>query len=79
MSQPPAIYSYLTEEEAAEHKRLVQLLELARSPEPLTHKELAELCRCAPSTIRYHELNALTKIRHRCPELKEYLENTPKK
>lgn len=69
----PDIYDYMSKEDAQEHRRLTQLLELARSSQPLTVTQLAQLCGCSEATIYATQQDALNKLKNKHPELKQHL------
>tara|TARA_R110001599_G_scaffold24690_1_gene88929 strand:- start:2041 stop:2274 length:234 start_codon:yes stop_codon:yes gene_type:complete len=59
MPKSISIYDLLSEEDAAEHRRLVSLLEKAHSASPLTLAEIADLI--GVSTPRIHQIEQLAK------------------
>ncbi len=57
------MYKSQDPEHAAEHKRLVALLELARSDSPLTITQTAELIDISPERVRQIQVLALYKAK----------------
>lgn len=74
MQNPTSIYDLLTEEDAAEHKRLAKLIKiqaLALSPATLSLTEIATLKNVSKERVRQIQASALFKVK------KEIINNQP--